>query len=258
MRERTLLLLLSMFVCSIIPSYGGLTPNDILVVWNDNPSVATASRGVAEYYCTQRGVPTANILKVTTVETEDIIPEKFAAQVYKPLMEHLVTHFGADPDDPASCRIKCIVLCYGIPSRITDSVRHCSTDSALTMLFEHAPWGRVAMTISSGTSPGRVLSPYGDDGGTSYLAARGEKPTDFSEFRAGAFNEQVETPPNFKIIRFTDPTHAIAGGEQGMLYRGELCMTIEQMLACRPKVCYNCAVTDSRQSSISPIGGDAS
>ena len=46
MRERTLLLLLSMFVCSIIPSYGGLTPNDILVVWNDNPSVATASRGV--------------------------------------------------------------------------------------------------------------------------------------------------------------------------------------------------------------------
>ncbi|HET6452942.1 MAG TPA: Ig-like domain-containing protein, partial [Armatimonadota bacterium] len=31
-----------------------------------------------------------------------------------------------------------------------------------------------------------------------------------------------ETPPNFKIIRFTDPTHAIAGGEQGMLYGGEL------------------------------------
>ncbi|HET6456700.1 MAG TPA: hypothetical protein VFI02_20045, partial [Armatimonadota bacterium] len=222
MKRQIVLPLLFALASLCIPSQAGLVPNDILLVVNDYPSVAQASQGVAQYYCTERGVPLTNIFHVSTTDLEYILPEDFADTIYKPLMSHLQTHFGADPNDPAACRIKCIVLCYGIPSRITDSVRHCSTDSALTMLFEHAPWGRVAMTISSGTSPGRVLSPYGDDGGTSYLAARGEKPTDFSEFRASAFNEQVETPPNFKIIRFTDPTHAIAGGEQGMLYGGEL------------------------------------
>jgi hypothetical protein len=289
------LLMVVLLVVAALPSSGGLVPDDILLVVNNNPAVAAASRGVAEYYRTERGVPQSHVYEVTTTSLEYISPEDFATQIYKPLMEHLQTHFGADPEDPASCRIKCIVLCYGIPVRITSSTRLCAVDAALTMLFEHAPWGRAAMTVSTGSYAwyGSTVSPYADTDETNYLTARGEKPTDFSEFRASAFDEVEESPPNYSIVRFTDATHAIAGGEQGMLYGGELaggewtwtpaldwnkdfvahtikwhgfctmlkkemeCSQGEQMLALRPKVCYNCAVRDTWQSSTSPIGGYA-
>lgn len=151
-------------VCAVIAllvatqlAHAGLVPNDILVVYNtsplwriDNDPQRNVSELVANYYCQARGIPESNKLGLNWPyggvanpvggEAAQPLPE-FAQRIYKPLMQHLQEHFGADPDDPASCRIKCIVLCYGIPSRITDPVRHCSVDAILTTLFEHAPWG---------------------------------------------------------------------------------------------------------------------
>jgi len=67
-----------------------------------------------------------------------------------------------------------------------------------------------------------VVNSYRDTGGTSYLTARGSKPTDFTEFRESSYNNFTESPPNFTIVRLIDGTHALAGGQMGMLYRGEL------------------------------------
>ncbi|MDO8587841.1 MAG: hypothetical protein Q7T82_12480, partial [Armatimonadota bacterium] len=69
---------------------------------------------------------------------------------------------------------------------------------------------------------GGVSNPYQDLGGVSYLTMRGTKPTDFGEFRASSANDMPETAPLFTVVRFVSPSYALAGGEQGMLYRGEL------------------------------------
>ena len=179
-------------------AFGGITPHEVVVVYNSNSSYP-ASKAVADYYCAARGIPLNNQVGVNWpappfgptnsphpsewgTPTDWISVADFVQYIQNPLEQFLIQHFGADPDDSASDPIKAIVLCYGIPVRITDSVRQCSVDSALTMLFEHAPWGRAALELRQG----------------------------------------------------------------------------EQMLASRPKMCYNLSVLHSWQSSISPTGGYAS
>jgi len=109
----------------------GLTPNDVVVVYNSsttNPDWSVSKR-VADYYCAARGIPPENELGVNwpfgsanqPFDGEAISDPAYRIQLFRnnvltPLKDFLQTRFGADPDDPASCRAKAIVLCYGVPA----------------------------------------------------------------------------------------------------------------------------------------------
>jgi hypothetical protein len=115
------------------PIMAGLTPGDIVVVYNSNtledeiPVDWTVSKRVADYYCAERGIPDANKVGVKWPYTgESTDPRTFYLRIQLPLEQFLASRFGVtEATDPASDPIKAILLCYGIPVRITDSVRHC-------------------------------------------------------------------------------------------------------------------------------------
>ncbi|MDO8587834.1 MAG: YCF48-related protein [Armatimonadota bacterium] len=242
MTQRTIRILVvaALLLVSLLPSaFGGLSPYEVVVVVNNNPQapdLAQASRAVADYYCAQRGIPSENIVEIDAPVYEVLAdPLLYAERIAGPI-ETALQSLGSDPDHPESDPIKCIVLCYGVPSNIHTANRYCSVDSALTMLFERAPWGRVAMAgvdneNNSSYDWVRAYSPdaaYQDSGGTSYLTARGSKPADFGEFRSSQYNSVTEAAPKFTVVRMLNDVQppaistAIAVGHQGMLYRGVL------------------------------------
>ena len=206
-------------------AYSSLNPSEILVVYNGNSEnpLAPASAAIADYYCGERGIPAANKFALTQLgrTSEDMLASEFASDVYIPLRNHLQSTFGSDPANPGADPIKCIVLCYGVPTQICTADRVASVDSVLTCLFQHAPWGRSPMAITSSyVYRWPVNSPYQDAGGTNYISARGDKPVDFGAFRESSFNDTPETAPNFTVVRMAGASNAFACGEQGMLYHG--------------------------------------
>ena len=91
--------LLALPVCALVPQ-------EVAVVYNNEPSVVDASSGVAFYYAHARGIPSANIVAISTVVSESATQSEYINQIATPISNYLSTH----PN------IKCIVLCYGIPS----------------------------------------------------------------------------------------------------------------------------------------------
>lgn len=83
-----------------------LVPQEVAVVYNSQATVANASSGVALYYARARGIPSANIIAVNTVVSENATETQYIDQIATPISNYLSTH----PN------IRCIVLCYGIPS----------------------------------------------------------------------------------------------------------------------------------------------
>ena len=130
----TLHLISAITVCLIaVGSVSALTPNEVLVVYNSNPITPgnnpifnIASEGVAKYYVSARGIPSANLLSLSQAPyTESCTETQYLATIATPISNYLSTH----PN------IKCIVLCYGIPSRIIYQPNYdMSVDSALTLL----------------------------------------------------------------------------------------------------------------------------
>lgn len=108
-------LFLAIAICLIaVGSVSALTPNEVLVVYNanpttpsDNPGFDVASEGVARYYVSERGIPSGNLLGLPlTLFTERCSQTHYLDYIATPISDYLSTH----PN------IKCIVLCYGIPS----------------------------------------------------------------------------------------------------------------------------------------------
>jgi photosystem II stability/assembly factor-like uncharacterized protein len=215
-----IVLCVALLLASFMPLYADLLPTEILVVYNpyaSPPAAGAASTTVASYYCQARGIPSSNKFPITwTGGSEGILALQFADDIYTPLRDHLLTNFTSDPNNPGG-DIKCIVLCYGVPTKIWDSVRMGAVDSTLTTLLQHSPWGSTSAPATGRN--GTISSPYADSGGQNYISARGDKPVDFGEFRASEFNDSLEYAPNFTIVRFLSETHAIAAGEQGIIYK---------------------------------------
>ena len=110
------LVLWMLFVC---PAYA-LVAQEVLVVYNDSDlplpgsedydlayQIIPASKGVAEYYAKVRNIPSSNVLGLSLLPfTESCNETQYINYIATPISNYLSTH----PN------IKCIVLCYGIPS----------------------------------------------------------------------------------------------------------------------------------------------
>ena len=201
----------------------GLNPSEVLVVYNSSPysSLSTASTAVADYYCDARGIPEANKFAIDWPFDYDLMNTKeFGQAIYIPLRDYVLSR-GSDPANAGSDSLKCIILCFGLPSRMWDAERVSSVDSVLTTMFAHTPWGRAPMGITYGAGTNSSMANPYKDSGEDYLSTRGSKPTDFGEFRASSYNDVQQYPPDLTVIRMADADHAFLGGKEGMLYRCE-------------------------------------
>lgn len=114
-------------------------PNSVLVVYNANsntpnnpksfeynPAFNKASLAVAKYYASQRAIPEENLLGLpNALYTELINSSHYLSAIAAPIWKYLSTH----------PHINYIVLCYGIPSRISyQSNYDMSVDAALALL----------------------------------------------------------------------------------------------------------------------------
>ncbi len=209
---------------------GELLPQDVVVVYNSSSAFVdpntgrNTSKDVADYYCSVRGIPSSNKTGVYCPISDELIsPRDFTRYILEDFEGHqglrsfLSARPGFDVNDPATDPTKCIVLCYGIPILVAGSGRVTAVDSALCLLFGKTPWGREPIGAYRGV--GGVTNPYYD--GTSIHPAERQKWAEFDAFRASARNSTVESAPVFTKVRFLDPTHVVAIGNGGILYRRE-------------------------------------
>jgi hypothetical protein len=235
-RRAFILAFILLLTCSV--AFASLSPNDVVVVYNASTSADgcdwSASKAVADYYCSARDIPPANELGVVWPRPyETIIPADLVHYVvndqydgegnllYKGLKTQLAERAGlsaGQTPDLATDPTKCIVLCYGIPIKVSEwyYCRCSSVDSALTLLFQQTPWGRLPI----GAYPwdgSCVVNPYYD---AHWDPAERSIPADFGAFRSSSANQSSEAAPPFTVVRMLSATHAIAAGKYGLLYSG--------------------------------------
>ena len=98
------------------------------VVYNTRPSIIPVSRAVADYYACSRSIPQGNVCGINTITAEAISHTEYLLTIASPLWTNYLSK-------PEYSHIKCIVLCYGIPSRIIYQPNYdMSVDSALALL----------------------------------------------------------------------------------------------------------------------------
>ncbi len=203
-------------LCVAPQSRAGLLPEDILVVYN---TIHPYSANVANYYAQTRNIPQRNLCGISS-QLGEVIQGSGAVSAYADftdqIEDYLLANFNPNPNDPDTYRndpsidpIKAIVMIHGVPSQLRYGERRGSIDAALTALFQRAPWGNLPIRkyCDSQTSPANPY--YGMD-------------TDFGTFRASNDNESAASPPNFRKVRFLSSTTALAGGDLGVLYKGQL------------------------------------
>ncbi len=211
------LVLLALISCCA--GQASLQPDDVVVVMNNHPDVALASRAVARYYCDRHSIPYSRIAEITATPGEKIQPHDFMVDVLadtgspQSLVDLLTHRPGFDINDPGSDPTKCILLCYGVPIKIagdnnTEVVG--SVDSTLALLFNQSPWGKQPVGDYLSTSGQRNPFQYAEGG-----------LFDFGDFRTSPYNGVVESPPPFMKVRMLSGDRAIAVGGGGMVYRGE-------------------------------------
>lgn len=216
-------LLLSVLLAAMlaigIPAYAGILPSEVLVVYNlQHPY----SENVARYYAYVRGIPARNLCGIdipTTSETISSPSQYHNAQgdgLVDQIEQYLINNFNPYPSDPDYYRanpsidpIKAVVLCYGVPSRVSYGERFGAIDGAIPLLFQRTPWGNAPIRRYCG-------------GGTSVSNPYYGKSTDFTAFRCSSDNNSQSDPPMFRRVRFLSPSIAIASGTLGILYRGVL------------------------------------
>ncbi|MHB9035085.1 MAG: TIGR03790 family protein [Armatimonadota bacterium] len=110
----------------VIAPAQAISPTDVLVVYNANSSIVSASQGVALYYAQARAIPQANLIGLQTATTENVDSASYVNTIATPIWNVLSQH----PE------IKVIAMCYGVPSKISIPVDPYgySIDSALTLL----------------------------------------------------------------------------------------------------------------------------
>ena len=137
-----LLIYFTMAIIIVIGSAGGvraLAPSEVLVVYNanpftpdDTPDFDAISSAVAHYYAQARLIPDANVVGLSQVPySESIAETQYVHDYLNFIASPLWTNYLSKPE---YSHIKCIVLCYGIPSRIIYQPNYdMSVDSALTL-----------------------------------------------------------------------------------------------------------------------------
>jgi uncharacterized protein (TIGR03790 family) len=104
-------------------------PENILLVLNESSPV---SLEVGQYYAQKRGIPEQNILRIKTVQTDEISREDFSRQIEAPIASWLIRNTAQD-------RILYFVLAKGIPLRVAGTSGETGTiasvDSELTLLY---------------------------------------------------------------------------------------------------------------------------
>ena len=98
--------------------------------------VIPASETIARYYTTSRGIPSVNIIGLPQAPFHESVTESDYIHEYR---DYIATPIWNYLSQPEHSHIKCIVLCYGVPSQINglghDGNTHAdSVDSALTLL----------------------------------------------------------------------------------------------------------------------------
>jgi len=68
-------------------SVQAIEPKDVVVVANENDSDSLA---IADYYLKQRGIPEANLIRISCTDQEKITGEQFFEEIFNPLREKLI------------------------------------------------------------------------------------------------------------------------------------------------------------------------
>ena len=138
---RFAILILTLFASFATPVYA-ISPAEVLVVYNSNvftpnnpsspdynPDFDQESKAVAQYYASTRNIPVTNVIDLENAPyTEAVTHNQYRDFIASPLWTNYLSK-------PEYSHIKCIVLCYGIPSRIIYQPNYdMSVDSALTLL----------------------------------------------------------------------------------------------------------------------------
>ena len=100
-RTAVVLLIALIEIACLLPAIAGLTPNDVVVVYNTYPALNGQSEAVADHYCSARGIPNDNKCAVLWRRLDETIPlDEFQRDIVIPLKTFLQSRFGADPNDP--------------------------------------------------------------------------------------------------------------------------------------------------------------
>jgi uncharacterized protein (TIGR03790 family) len=159
-----------------------LSPAEVLVVYNTESSVEAVSHAVADYYASAREIPACNVVPILTSAneyvTESAVLHEYSLGIASPLWNNYLSQ-------PQYAGIRAIVLCYGIPSRIsTPGELNCSVDAALTLLGNGNPPAERTWRVMVG-------NPYMDStAGTKYGV-------DFDSFYDSPQNETLM--PGWKL-----------------------------------------------------------
>jgi len=90
---------------------GALKPDQILVVASAD---STASRELASFYVSQRGIPERNIVLVKTTEKYIVSREHYLKNIRKPIVQAML-------ERRLDKHIRCICLMWGVPVRISEA-----------------------------------------------------------------------------------------------------------------------------------------
>jgi uncharacterized protein (TIGR03790 family) len=123
------------------------TPENVAVVINDKSPV---SQRVGEYYVKRRGIPAANVIRITAPEDETVNRQTYLTTIEGPIAAALSRSGLRD-------RVLYVVLTKGIPLRVEGTAAQngtvASVDSELTLLYRR-------MVGTAVPVPGRVDNPY--------------------------------------------------------------------------------------------------
>ncbi|MDP6634537.1 MAG: TIGR03790 family protein [Phycisphaerae bacterium] len=94
-----------------VRSAEGLKPDQVLVVANSN---SAASRDLAGFYASQRGIPKRNIVLVKTVETYMVSRKDYQDNIRRPIVQAML-------ERRLDQHIRSICLIWGVPVRIAEA-----------------------------------------------------------------------------------------------------------------------------------------
>ncbi len=203
-----------------VPTEAGILPSEVLVVYNSQHAY---SENVALYYAYKRNIPARNLFDVDSPVTSEAVADPSSYRnalgdgLVDKIEQYLLNNFNPYPSNPDYYKanpsvdpIKCVVMCYGVPSRIAYGERTgASIDGTMPLLFQRAPWGNVPLW--------RYCT-----GGMGATNRYSETDTDFTAFRLSSGNDSQSSPPTFRKVRFLSPSTAIAVGTYGIIYNGVL------------------------------------
>ncbi len=210
------------------PAFASLNTSDLIVLYNSaGPNDYydwSVSKNIADAYCQSRQIPALQEIGVWWEHAGEFIkPADFVKFIlndspgHPGLLSQLAQRGGFDvnnPCAPASDVTKCVLCVFGVPLTITGAPgeKLGSVDEAIATAFSTTPWGD---TLMGDYWTGGYANPY-----LRAYNAQNPPPTDFGQFRASPANTIPIPFPGFTIVRMFDQSHAIAGGDHGVLYTG--------------------------------------